>query len=164
MRLQNVLTCGLTEPSWSCWFALRNNDGWLRSDDGEVFVAVDQGGHTSRAVAYDGRGQRLASAFAVISTHRNALGHVEHDGEDIVGSVRTAPAALAVLVPAARWSRVGLAVQLRDAQYTTTGWSFASTSVATRTAEATGMEMDESAGAAGHAQGALCRSMRVPSA
>ena len=81
------------------------------SDDGEVFVAVDQGGHASRAVAYDGRGQRLASAFAVISTHRNALGHVEHDGEDIVGSVRTALDELAVLVPAARWSRVGLAVQ-----------------------------------------------------
>jgi glycerol kinase len=81
------------------------------SRDGEVFVAIDQGGHASRAVAYDGRGQRLASSFAVISTHHNALGHVEHDGEDIVDSVQTALNELAALVPARRWVRAGLAVQ-----------------------------------------------------
>ncbi len=81
------------------------------SRDGDVFVAIDQGGHASRAVAYDRRGQRLASAFAVISTHHDALGHVEHDGEDVVGSVRTALDELAALVPAERWVKAGLAVQ-----------------------------------------------------
>ncbi len=81
------------------------------SGDPGVFVAIDQGGHASRAVAYDGRGRRLASAFAVISTHRNALGHVEHDGEDIVDSVRTALDELAALVPPGRWVGAGLAVQ-----------------------------------------------------
>lgn len=81
------------------------------SGDDDVFVAIDQGGHASRAVAYDRRGRRLASSFAVISTHHNALGHVEHDGEDIVNSVRTALDELAALVPARRWARAGLGVQ-----------------------------------------------------
>ena len=81
------------------------------SHEPDVCVAIDQGGHASRAIAYDGRGRRLASAFAVISTHRNALGHVEHDGEDVIDSVRTALDELATLVPASRWARAGLAVQ-----------------------------------------------------
>jgi len=77
----------------------------------DVYVAIDQGGHATRAVAYDQHGRRLASAFAGVETRRNALGHVEHDGEDLVASVRTALAGLASLIPAGRWLGAGLGVQ-----------------------------------------------------
>jgi glycerol kinase len=77
----------------------------------DVYVAIDQGGHATRAVAYDPSGQRLASAFAGVETRSNALGHVEHDGEDLVASVRTALTGLASLVPAGRWLAAGLGVQ-----------------------------------------------------
>ncbi len=77
----------------------------------DVYVAIDQGGHATRAVAYDLRGHRLASAFAGVETRRNAIGHVEHDGEDLVASVRTALTGLASLVPADRWRAAGLGVQ-----------------------------------------------------
>lgn len=77
----------------------------------DVYVAIDQGGHATRAVAYDQRGRRLASAFAGVETRRNALDHVEHDGEDLVASVRTALTGLASLVPAGRWLGAGLGVQ-----------------------------------------------------
>ena len=81
------------------------------TNSSDVFVAIDQGGHATRAVAFDATGKRLASAFAGISTHRNALGHVEHDGEELVASVRSAASELATLVPATRWAAAGLAVQ-----------------------------------------------------
>lgn len=83
----------------------------MSGQDGGVFVAIDQGGHATRAVAFDAAGSRLASAFAGIETRRDALGHVEHDGEDLVASVRTALAGLASLVPVGRWQAAGLAVQ-----------------------------------------------------
>lgn len=81
------------------------------SRDRDVFVAIDQGGHASRAFAFDARGQRLASAWSAVSTERNVRGHVEHDGETLVASVRTVVDELAALVPAARWACAGLAVQ-----------------------------------------------------
>jgi len=77
----------------------------------DVYVAIDQGGHATRAVAYDRFGHRLASAFAGVETRRNAIGHVEHDGEDLVASVRTALSGLASLVPADRWRAAGVGVQ-----------------------------------------------------
>lgn len=46
-----------------------------------------------------------------IATQHNALGHVEHDAEEVVASVATALAELARLVPVERWVAVGFAVQ-----------------------------------------------------
>jgi glycerol kinase len=76
-----------------------------------VFVAIDQGGHATRASAYTAAGDLEGAAFVAVSTQRNALGHVEHDPEEIAGSVGTALAELARIVPAARWQAAGLAVQ-----------------------------------------------------
>jgi glycerol kinase len=46
-----------------------------------------------------------------IATQHNALGHVEHDAEEVVASVTTALAELARLVPVERWAAAGFAVQ-----------------------------------------------------
>jgi glycerol kinase len=82
----------------------------MRPDDA-VVVAIDQGSHATRAVAYDLRGRLLGSAFANVDTGRDAPGHVEHDGESLVEGVKDALRELAALVPAPRWRASGLAVQ-----------------------------------------------------
>jgi glycerol kinase len=77
----------------------------------DVYVAIDQGGHATRATAYDARGALEGAAFVTIATQNNALGHVEHDADEIIASVTTALAELAELVPVARWAAAGFAVQ-----------------------------------------------------
>jgi len=78
---------------------------------GAVYVAIDQGGHATRATAYDATGALASAALVTIATQHNALGHIEHDPDEIVGSVQTALAELAHHVPAARWTAAGFAVQ-----------------------------------------------------
>jgi glycerol kinase len=55
-----------------------------------LYLAVDQGGHASRALVFDADGRTVSSAFAAIGTARNALGHVEHDAEELVAATRQA--------------------------------------------------------------------------
>ncbi len=76
-----------------------------------VYVAIDQGGHATRATAYGADGALAGAALVTIATQHNALGHVEHDADEIVASVTTALAELAELVPVARWAAAGFAVQ-----------------------------------------------------
>ncbi|MEX1994364.1 MAG: FGGY family carbohydrate kinase [Steroidobacteraceae bacterium] len=76
-----------------------------------VHIAIDQGGHATRAAAYDASGMLAGSALVTIATQHNALGHVEHDPDEVVASVTTALAELARLVPVARWAGAGFAVQ-----------------------------------------------------
>lgn len=76
-----------------------------------AYVAIDQGGHATRATAYDATGAIRGAALVTIATQHNALGHVEHDPGEMVASVRTALAALARHVPASRWAAAGFAVQ-----------------------------------------------------
>lgn len=78
---------------------------------GPVYVAIDQGGHATRASAYDAAGVLAGSALVTIATQRNALGHVEHDPDEIVASVRTALAELAQIVAPSHWEGAGFAVQ-----------------------------------------------------
>jgi glycerol kinase len=78
---------------------------------GGVCVAIDQGGHATRASAYSASGDLEGAALVTIATQRNALGHVEHDPEEVVASVETALAELARLVEPSRWTAAGLAVQ-----------------------------------------------------
>jgi glycerol kinase len=77
----------------------------------DAYVAIDQGGHATRASAYTAGGSLEGAALVTVATQRNALGHVEHDPEELVASVATALAELARIVPAARWAAAGLAVQ-----------------------------------------------------
>ena len=80
-------------------------------NSGDVVVAIDQGGHASRAVAYDRGGRLLGDATVAVETQRAAGGRVEHDGEQLVGSVRTALSTLAAQVDPDRWQSVGLGTQ-----------------------------------------------------
>jgi glycerol kinase len=76
-----------------------------------VYVAIDQGGHATRASAFGADGSIEGAALVTIATQRNAIGHVEHDAEEVVASVRTALAELARIVEPARWLAAGFAVQ-----------------------------------------------------
>ena len=72
---------------------------------GGVWVAIDQGGHATRASAYSAGGDLEGAALVTIATQRNALGHVEHDPAELVASVETALAELARLVEPSRYPR-----------------------------------------------------------
>jgi len=52
------------------------------------YLALDQGGHASRALLFSNRGALVASASEPISTRRNDHGHVEHDPEELVSSLQ----------------------------------------------------------------------------
>jgi len=54
------------------------------------FLAIDQGGHSSRAIVFDSQGELVAQAFAPIATTRPAPDRVEHDPEELIASVQSA--------------------------------------------------------------------------
>ena len=76
-----------------------------------VYIAIDQGAHATRATAFSARGSRVGAALVTVATQHNALGHVEHDAEELVASVSTALSELARLVPVERWAAAGFAAQ-----------------------------------------------------
>lgn len=77
-----------------------------------VYLALDQGGHASRAIVFDGRGELIAQAFAPISTLRPAAGLVEHDPDQIIDSLLTATSDVAEHCPPhVRVVAAGLATQ-----------------------------------------------------
>ena len=77
----------------------------------DVVVAIDQGSHATRAVAFDVHGGRLAVASAAVDTRRPAPDRVEHDGEALVAGAMGALDELAGQVPATRWRAAGVATQ-----------------------------------------------------
>lgn len=78
----------------------------------EHVLAIDQGGHATRAVVFDGRGGVVAQAFAPIGTRRPAADRVEHDPEEIIASAEAASAdALAKLDDDVPIAGAGLATQ-----------------------------------------------------
>lgn len=52
-----------------------------------LYLALDQGGHASRALVFDAAGHVLSSAFVAIDTQRQGDDRVEHDAEALVASV-----------------------------------------------------------------------------
>lgn len=80
-------------------------------DDG-VYVALDQGGHASRALIFDRGGDVLAAASVAIATQHPAADRVEHDAGELVASLQHALAqALAHIDPARPLLAAGLATQ-----------------------------------------------------
>ena len=55
-----------------------------------LVIAIDQGGHASRAFAFDVEGNEVAQAFSPIQTTRQGEDRVEHDPFEIVASIRLA--------------------------------------------------------------------------
>ena len=54
-----------------------------------LYLCLDQGGHASRAIVFDGYGQMHAQAFCDIDTRRDGI-RVEHDPEELLTSLRRA--------------------------------------------------------------------------
>ena len=78
-----------------------------------LYLAIDQGGHASRALVYDASGREHSAATETIATERAGADRVEHDAEALLGSVRRAiTGAVSALGPArARLCAAGLATQ-----------------------------------------------------
>jgi glycerol kinase len=78
----------------------------------KLHLALDQGGHASRALVFADNGELIASGSAAIDTLRNAKGHIEHDPEALIDSLRAAIAAACHELPAgSRILAAGLATQ-----------------------------------------------------
>jgi glycerol kinase len=78
----------------------------------DVFLALDQGGHASRALLFDGDGRIVRTAEEPIRTLGNAAGHIEHDAEELVASLRAAIGRVSQRLPAGtRVAAAGLATQ-----------------------------------------------------
>jgi glycerol kinase len=55
-----------------------------------LYLALDQGGHASRAIIFDSSGDALAQCYAPVATLKPAADRVEHDPEQICDSLRSA--------------------------------------------------------------------------
>ncbi len=77
-----------------------------------LYLALDQGGHASRALAFDGNGQLVATGAVPIETLRNASGHIEHEPEALIASLNNAISIACKGLPAhSRIIAAGLATQ-----------------------------------------------------
>lgn len=77
-----------------------------------LYLALDQGGHSSRALVFDAGGILVTSASVPISTQRDDRGHIEHDPEELVRSLQQAIATVCAALPAGQRIRAaGLATQ-----------------------------------------------------
>ena len=55
-----------------------------------LYLALDQGGTSSRAVLFDSLGREVAAAHVPINTRRMGDDRVEHDAAELLQSLRTA--------------------------------------------------------------------------
>ncbi len=56
----------------------------------ETWLAIDQGGHASRAILFDAAGNRVDEALAPVATRRKGADRVEHDAEELIASLQNA--------------------------------------------------------------------------
>ncbi|HEX2583881.1 MAG TPA: FGGY family carbohydrate kinase [Steroidobacteraceae bacterium] len=77
-----------------------------------LWLALDQGGHASRALVFDHRGKQVAQAYAPITTQRQDE-RVEHDAREILDSLRIVVADIALSLgnDVQRIKAAGLATQ-----------------------------------------------------
>ena len=59
-------------------------------DAGDLILALDQGGHASRAILFDATGRDVAEAQVPVATCRIGPDRVEHDADELVTSLRIA--------------------------------------------------------------------------
>ncbi|MFQ5589418.1 MAG: FGGY family carbohydrate kinase [Nitrospiria bacterium] len=55
-----------------------------------LFLAIDQGGHASRALVFDAKGTVVSEGHCTVQTDRPQTGRVEHNAEALIESVRQA--------------------------------------------------------------------------
>jgi len=77
-----------------------------------LYLALDQGGHASRALLFDGAGRQLAAAHVAVASRGQGL-RVEHDAEELARSLEVATADVLESLPARDRSiaAAGLATQ-----------------------------------------------------
>lgn len=56
----------------------------------QLFLCIDQGGHATRAIVFDGLGQLVAEGFQDISVQHPETDFVEHNASEMLASARTA--------------------------------------------------------------------------
>ena len=56
----------------------------------DLYLAIDQGGHASRALVFDMSGKVVAQAFTNMATQHPAADRVEHDPQEMLQSIRDA--------------------------------------------------------------------------
>lgn len=85
----------------------------MTAADGPLYLALDQGGHASRALVYDRAGRTVVRAVVEVGVSRIDADRVEQDGDELARSlILAAQQALASLGPdAARVVVAGLATQ-----------------------------------------------------
>ncbi|HGX93403.1 MAG TPA: hypothetical protein ENK35_08825 [Candidatus Tenderia sp.] len=83
------------------------------SKNNALYLAIDQGGHASRAIVFDGLGHQIARAEVAITTATPKPGWVEHEAGEMLDSVRQAIATV-IQQPGVRGKKIraaGLATQ-----------------------------------------------------
>ena len=55
-----------------------------------LYLTIDQGGHASRAIVFDHQGLLITEGSTNIRTLHNEKGHIEHDPEEMIASLRSA--------------------------------------------------------------------------
>ena len=76
-----------------------------------MYVTLDQGGQSSRAIVFDPAGNSVGTASVDVATRSDGAGIVEQDPEAIVASLEQCLARIADAVPPREWRSVGLACQ-----------------------------------------------------
>lgn len=77
-----------------------------------LYLALDQGGHASRALVFADDGELVAAGSVPIETLHGAGGHIEHEPEALIASLRAAIVAACGQLPAgSRIVEAGLATQ-----------------------------------------------------
>lgn len=64
--------------------------GAPQAEHADLLLALDQGGHASRALVFDTQGRQVAQAFAPIGSRREGADRVEHDPIEMIESLRIA--------------------------------------------------------------------------
>lgn len=78
---------------------------------GHCYLAVDQGGHASRALLFEADGRLIAAAEAAVALRRPAPDRAEHDPEELLASVRRAVGEVLRETGGRTVAAAGLAVQ-----------------------------------------------------
>lgn len=77
----------------------------------EALISIDQGGQSSRVIAFDEDGRRLAGASIPVGTRKTGRRRYEQDPEELIRSIRSALDTVLALLPAGTGKRAGIATQ-----------------------------------------------------
>jgi glycerol kinase len=77
----------------------------------EALISIDQGGQSSRVIAFDEDGRRLAGASIPVGTRKTGRRRYEQDPEELIRSIRSALDTVLASLPAGTGKRAGIATQ-----------------------------------------------------